>query len=138
MAVLHEVEQKKEYLLSYQKAKQQEEKIIKEIQELKADYSLHSVVIDGIPKGSCHKDLSDYVVQIDSKIEELKLARLNRIIIYKNIYNQIDKINDEDEKDVLRLRYLWCLPLDQIANKIEYSLRTVFRIHGKALQDFEY
>lgn len=55
----------------------------------------------------------------------------------KYIIEQIDSIEDTDNYHVLSMRYISKNTFEEIAEKTNWSLRKVFLIHGKALQEFE-
>lgn len=70
-------EQKKEYLRSYRAAVKREERILEDIQELRASKAFPAAIsYDGMPKGSNQSDLSDYIAILDRMIENLKAERL--------------------------------------------------------------
>ena len=77
-AIQEENEKKKEYLKSYRRAIKREQDILDEIQRLRLDKMFPSVVNDGMPHGSSHSDLSDYVAILDEQIDLLKEERLDR------------------------------------------------------------
>jgi DNA-directed RNA polymerase specialized sigma subunit len=55
----------------------------------------------------------------------------NQIIL--DAARTIEKIGDEKMRQVLSLRYLSGLRWEEISNKIGYTLRQTFRLHGRAL-----
>lgn len=137
MQEMTENEKKKEFLKRYQKAVRREQEILDEIQRLRADKMFPSVCNDGMPRGSSQTDLSDYVAEIDAAIEDLKEERLEKIKIYRGIEMRIRRMKNEDEQEVLRLKYIKGMNLETVAEKMDYSYRTVLDIHGKALKNFE-
>ena len=132
-----ENEKKKEFLRRYQKAVRREQDILDEIQRLRADKMFPSVCNDGMPRGSSQTDLSDYIAEIDAAIEDLKEERLEKIKIYRGIEMRIRRMKNEDEQEVLRLKYIKGMNLETAAEKMDYSYRTILDIHGKALKNFE-
>ena len=80
-----------------------------------------SVVNDGMPKGSSQSDLSDYIAILDEQIELLKKERLNKVQQYRKIESQIRKMHSEDERKVLRLRYIKGLKWDDVATEMGYG-----------------
>ena len=106
ITIQEENEQKKEYLKSYRRAIKREQDILDEIQRLRLDKMFPSVVNDGMPHGSSHSDLSDYVAIMDEQIELLKEERLEKVRCYQKIERQISQMENEDEQEVLRLRYI--------------------------------
>lgn len=137
MQEMTENEKKKEFLRRYRKAVRREQEILDEIQRLRADKMFPSVCNDGMPRGSSQTDLSDYMAEIDAAIEDLKEERLERIKIYRGIEMRIHRMENEDEQEVLRLKYIKGMNLETAAEKMDYSYRTILDIHGKALKNFE-
>ena len=132
-----ENEKKKEFLRKYRRAVRREQEILDEIQKLRADKMFPSVCNDGMPRGSSQTDLSDYMAEIDAAIEDLKEERLEKIKIYRGIEMRIRRMKNEDEQEVLRLKYIKGMNLETVAEKMDYSYRTILDIHGKALKNFE-
>ena len=137
MQEMTENEKKKEFLRRYQKAVRREQDILDEIQRLRADKMFPSVCNDGMPRGSSQTDLSDYIAEIDAAIEDLKEERLEKIKIYRGIEMRIRRMKNEDEQEVLRLKYIKGMNLETAAEKMDYSYRAILDIHGKALKNFE-
>ena len=138
LSIQEENEQKKEYLRSYRKALRREEGILDEIQELRMNKMFPSVVNDGMPRGSEQSDLSNYIVALDEMIEELKNERLERAKLRQRIESDIRALDNEDEQEVLRLRYIKGLKWEQVAVEMGYSWRRTHDIHSRALRNFEY
>lgn len=135
--IQEENEEKKEYLKSYRRAVKREQDILEEIQRLRLDKMFPSVVSDGMPHGSSHSDLSDYMAIMDEQIELLKEERLEKIRCYQRIEKQIRQMENEDEQEVLRLRYIKGLKWEEVAVKMDYSWRQIHRIHSSALKEFK-
>ena len=136
-AIQEENEKKKEYLKSYRRAVKREQDILEEIQRLRLDKMFPSVVNDGMPHGSSHSDLSDYMAIMDEQIELLKEERLEEVRCYQRIESQIRQMENEDEQEVLRLRYIKGLKWEEVALKMNYSWKQVHRIHSSALKSFK-
>ena len=96
-----------------------------------------SVVNDGMPRGSEQSDLSNYIVKLDEMIEELKNERLERAKLRQRIERDIRALDNEDEQEVLRLRYIKGLKWEEVAVEMGYTYRRTLQIHGKALQNFK-
>ena len=131
-----ENERKKEYLRKYKESVSRERAILDEIQRLRMDKMFPSVVNDGMPHASECGDLSDYMVLMDRQIEKLKRERLEKMKIYADIENRICAMDDETEKEILRLKYIKGNSFEKIAVQMNYSYRHVIRLHGDALQNF--
>lgn len=137
MQEMTENEKKKEFLRRYRRAVRREQEILDEIQRLRADKMFPNVCNDGMPRGSSQTDLSDYMAEIDAAIEDLKEERLKKIKIYREIEMRIRCMKDEDEQEVLRMRYIKGMKWEGVAEKMKYSYRGVLKIHGRALENFE-
>lgn len=135
--VQNENDKKKEYLWQYRKAERREQNILEEIQELRADKLFPSVSMDGMPKGSGQADLSDFVALMDELIEKLKEERLCKVKLRMEIDGKIKRMDDTDEADLLRMRYLRGMKWEEVMAKTGYCRAQVNRIHGKALEHFE-
>lgn len=132
-----ENEQKKEYLKSYRRAIKREQDILDEIQRLRLDKMFPSVVNDGMPHGSSHSDLSDYAAILDEQIDLLKEERLEKVRCYQKIERQISQMENEDEQEVLRLRYILGMKWEEVTVKMGYSWKQTHRIHSSALKNFK-
>lgn len=137
ITIQEENEQKKEYLKSYRRAIKREQDILEEIQRLRLDKMFPSVVNDGMPHGSSHSDLSDYAAILDEQIDLLKEERLERVRCYQKIERQIRQMENEDEQEVLRLRYILGMKWEEVAVKMGYSWKQTHRIHSSALKKFK-
>jgi DNA-directed RNA polymerase specialized sigma subunit len=137
ITIQEENEQKKEYLKSYRRAIKREQDILDEIQRLRLDKMFPSVVNDGMPHGSSHSDLSDYAAILDEQIELLKEERLEKVRCYQKIERQIGQMENEDEQEVLRLRYILGMKWEEVAVKMGYSWKQTHRIHSSALKNFK-
>ena len=135
--IYEENEQKKEYLKSYRRAIKREQDILDEIQRLRLDKMFPSVVNDGMPHGSSHSDLSDYAAILDEQIDLLKEERLEKVRCYQKIERQISQMENEDEQEVLRLRYILGMKWEEVAVKMGYSWKQTHRIHSSALKNFK-
>ena len=135
-AVQSENKQKKEYLKGYRGHVRRINRIETELAELRAMRSSMSVNNDGMPHGSGQSDLSGYAAELDRLERSLIKERYERIRTYKDIAIRIKKLKSENEKDVLFYRYIAGLAWWEIAEKMSFSERQIFRIHGKALVHF--
>lgn len=135
--IQEENEEKKEYLKSYRRAVKREQDILEEIQRLRLDKMFPAVVNDGMPRGSSHSDLSEYIAIMDEQIELLKEERLEKVRCYQRIERQIRQMGNEDEQEVLRKYYIDGLKWGEIANNMGYCERQIHRFHSSALRNFK-
>jgi DNA-directed RNA polymerase specialized sigma subunit len=65
-------------------------------------------------------------------------ADIDRLVnLKKDIQDTINMMDDINQQLLLELRYLSGKGWDEIAASMGYDPRTVYRIHGKALKEFE-
>ena len=129
---------KKEYLRKYRTHVRRIHRINAEIAELRSMKISPSVNNDGMPHGGCgQSDLSGYAAELDSMVQELIDEMYCRIKDYQDIVERIKKLKSENEKDVLFYRYIRGMDWWEIAEKMKFSERQIFRIHGKALANFK-
>lgn len=133
---LSENERKKRYLNSYRRAIRREQYILDEIQRLRMDKMFPSIVNDGMPSGSNQSDLSEYMSKVDEQIQILNDELLKKIKIYSDIEKRIREMKNEDEQEVLRLRYIRGLKWEEVAEEIGYGWSRTHDIHSDALKHF--
>ena len=74
------------------------------------------------------------IIDLEKETEELieKFSKKR-----KEIINQIDSLENIDYYHILSMRYVSRYTFEEIARKTNWSIRKVFGLHGKALQEFE-
>lgn len=128
---------KKEYLQTYQRHVRRVNRIEAELTEVRAMKGVRGMNTDGMPRGSNQSDLSGYAAELDELERQLIHERYRRVAAYKEITEQINKLESENERDVLFYRYIKGLAWWEISEKMEYSERHIRRLHGSALIHFE-
>lgn len=131
-----ENEKKKEYLKEYERAVRQMERSEERIEELRMSRTSPKAALDGMPRGNRINDLSSYAALLDQEERRYVKARYLRVKKCKEISDRIERLENEDEKDVLVYRYIRLLKWENICEKIGYSWKQVHRIHTKALEHF--
>ena len=137
--VISENDRKKKYLQSYRRHVRRIQRINAEIAELR-EMKLHPSMKpdDGMPHGSGGQgDLSGYAAELDEMIRELQRERYLRIKTYQAIVRQIKQMKSRNESDVLFYRYIKGLDWWEIAEKMKFSERWIYKLHGRALAHFE-
>lgn len=137
MPISEENEEKKRYLSGYRYAKRREAQLAQQIEELRSQRMNPSIQNDGMPKGNAYSDLSGYVARLDALVSQLEHERDMAVKQYKEIHDQIHKMQDGAEKEVLERRYLLGETWEKIAVLMNYNYRSVLKIHGRALRNFE-
>lgn len=132
-----EIKRKKDYLKGYEKAVRQMERAGLKMQEIRLGRVIPPVVNDGMPHAHNNNDLSSYAVLVDKAEKEYMKHRYQRIKKCKEITDRIERLEDEDEKDVLMYRYIGLLRWIDIQEKMGFSLKWVHKIHNRALDHFK-
>lgn len=132
-----ELEEKKEYLRKYLDCVKASKRIEGQITELRYDKMHPSLRQDGMPHGNGKRDLSDYSVALENLEDKMLAARYRVIKCYTDIFEKIEQMNTEGEKQILTLRYIKGCTFEEIADEIGYSQRQVTRLHTKALEHFK-
>ena len=134
---LPENEEKKRYLNGYIYSTRKVQRLEEQIEELRCQKMFPSANNDGMPKGNAHSDLSGYAARLDELITQLEEEKEKAVQKYKTIYNQVQLLDDETEKEVLERRYLLGDTWWRIAIKMNYAESHIYRIHGLALLHFQ-
>jgi len=132
-----ENEEKKKYLRGYQKEKRHLQRLEEELVELRLGKMLPSVIQDGMPHASGGGDLSGYAARVDRLERKILKARYKCVSRFKEIKDRIERLEDENEKDVLVYRYVRGMKWEDIAVRMNIGYRHVLRMHGKALKNFK-
>lgn len=131
-----ENEIKKEYLLGFQKISRQLARLENELAEIRLNKYCPSCISDGMPRASGCSDLSSYMAKVDELEKKILKKRYNRLQKQQEIRNRIERMEDENEKDVLTYRYLGGMKWEDIAVKMGYTWQHIHRIHSSALKNF--
>lgn len=129
-----ENDKKKEYLRKYRRHGRKISRIESEIEEIRSMKLYPSMNNDGMPHGSDQKDLSDYAAELTEKEERLYREGIEQVKSYKDITGKINRLEDENERDVLFYRYIKSKNWWEIADLMGYTERWVQELHGKALK----
>ena len=101
--------------------------------------SVSGMKLDGMPHSPNRPTEAPFVRCLE-KIDEIQRDVAQKVellvAIRDKINTAIDKLADRDEQMVLRYRYLDNLSWTEISMMMNVSERTVYRIHGAALQNF--
>ena len=134
---VEEIETKKEYLRGYGRAVRQMERSEVKIAEMRMNKICPSVNNDGMPHAHSNSDLSGYAALLDEEERRYMKARYERIRICRDISDKIERMDNEDEKDVLMYRYIKLMKWEDICVKMGHSWQHIHRIHRKALENFK-
>lgn len=130
-------EEKKEYLRGYEKAVRQMKRQQDIIIELRCNKMFPSCIIDDMPRAHNSSDLSGYAVRLETEEKKYLKFRYQRIKKCQEIKNKIERLENEDEKDILIYRYIKLMKWENICTELEHSWQHTHRIHARALENLE-
>lgn len=131
-----ERDNKKEYLMSYRDTRKRERRIYNEIQRLQKDKIVPDAAGWDPPEETGICDLPDYCLLLRGEVDKLQRERVSKIRIYRDIEERIRQMPCENEREVLRLRYLTGMSWEGVAEEMSYSCQHIHRIHALALENF--
>ena len=133
---MKENDEKKWYLRGYERAIREMKRSDERILEMLINRICPSVIADGMPHASGGSDLSGYAARLDEEERKYQKARYLRIKRCKEISDKIERLVDEDEKDVLFFRYIKLMKWEDIAVQLGFSWQHTHKIHARALKNF--
>ena len=124
----------KEYLRSYIPALKYAELCFRELDSLE-DVSIQSPKMDGMPRTSSLHGVEDQVARIDAIRRKAEKARERVLTMLEDIEMRIDALENDDQRLVIKMRYIYGCRWDEIATGANMSQRSVYYVHGKALAE---
>ena len=126
----------KDYLRGYERALRQQKRLEEELEAVRAERILPGITADGMPHGSRKRnDLAEHMVRLEKAESDLMEAIVKRRETREEIVNTIEKLSSENQKDVLKHRYIDLMSWNVICNTMHYSWKQIHRIHNDALRN---
>ena len=135
--VKNENDRKKTYLRAYRKHGKRIKRIESEIEEIRNMKMYPSSNNDGMPHGSNQSDLSSYAAALQEREDELYQEGVKQVQTYKDIEYRINKLENQDERDVMFYKYIKGFTWWQIAQLMEYGESWIYELHGRALKNIQ-
>ena len=82
----------------------------------------------------CIRDRINRIIEVQEIIRK-KETELK--VLQANLYLEIDRLSNTNEKILLRARYILNETWEQIAERLGYSVMHTHRIHSSALENFK-
>lgn len=130
-------EAKKEYLKEYEHAVRRARRYAEKVTEIRLNKICPSLPINGTPHAANQSDLSSYAAALEKAEKLFAAAQIAKYKKCEEISEEIEKMENENEKDVLINRYIRLMKWEDIANKMGYSWQHIHKIHAKALKNFK-
>lgn len=129
----------KDYLKRYEEAERKARRYKREYEEECAKInSINASIGDGTPHGgSISKRTEIQALRLIDKALEWKQAELDAIQVRQEVFEVINTIPGE-KGEILYQRYVHLKPWEEVASIVGYSLRNIFILHRKALDDVEH
>lgn len=100
-------------------------------------YSVSAVKYDDLPKvHSGGVDIVYKIQELDDLTEELNILKEHKKELYDKHMAEIQKLDDERERQVLRCYYLMRMPTQDIANLLNLTSNHISKIKRKAIDNF--
>lgn len=80
---------------------------------------------------------SDYCIELKQRIKELEKYRWDMLRVINAIPDTADGGNGSVYRTLLIEYYINCKTWEEVAEKMSYSIRALFRIHTRALEQAE-
>lgn len=126
----------KKYLNSYKEICKRVRRLEWALKEIMTSQILPRIPRDNMPHTKSYSDLSNYMIKIEKEEKKLEKAKYKRICLFMEIKNNIEIMQDDDEKDVLMLRYLKLMSWEKIEEELSFSHSYIHKIHSRALKNF--
>ncbi len=81
--------------------------------------------------------MEDMIIRLLEEEEALNASIAELVVLKREISDVLEQIHDPDRHLILEMRYLCYHSWEEIADTMNIHIRTVFRIHGHALQDVD-
>lgn len=108
------------------------------LEELRTQAEHITADLTGMPRGSGPSSPVERVaVQIADMSMSLELDWMDFFVYQDEIRKMIDRIDDPAVMQVLSARYISYMPWREIAERLHYSERAVYKIHRKGLRIVE-
>lgn len=80
----------------------------------------------------CSKTDSDCAL-LNECLETKEVLAVEHNKLFQKAKEIIEKLEDENERNVLEMRYLYAMEYDDIADAMNYQIKSIYRFHRKAL-----
>ena len=127
-----------DYLERYKNVKREAEDLEERIGSLRSKYgSAAAIRYSDMPKAHNNSDLSDFVAQLEEFEHKLFVKYEKLLGIEVDTYMTLDRLQDPDERFVLRAYYIDGLQWRDVAAAVHRGQSTVFADHKRACEIFD-
>lgn len=99
---------------------------------MKATTTFSEVPLSGTPDPHRREDIIIKIIELEDRIRD----EMRRLVDLKSeIMTSISSVEDPEQRCVLEKRYLEFKKWEDIAEEMNRSLRSIYRLHGEALKN---
>lgn len=102
-----------------------------------ADKTTTSFSFNKSHSGETNDRMADVVAKLIDLSEEVRCKIIDMIKLKRRISAQIERVQDQESRVLLRLRYVYCLTMEKVAADMFYSRQWIYILHDRAIQNFE-
>ena len=130
-----EYKEKIKWLRSYLESQKSERALVLELERLRSEAERITPVLSAAPGGGGNQgSIPGVVERIDRVRKQLTDAIETGLDIRKKIAEVVEKVQDVQQQEILRRRYLVGQRWDDIAMEMRLTRRWVMKIHRKAVE----
>lgn len=129
----------KEYLRQIYDIQQHIKRLEQRKAAIEADlYSVKAITIspDKVMSSSSHDRMLSLIAKHDRLVKGIEEDRIRLFAKRRKIMREVERV-PEPYKTLLHERYELCWTWEQIAEDMHTSVRHIYRLHGRALYEFE-
>jgi DNA-directed RNA polymerase specialized sigma24 family protein len=134
MTAKERAEKAKKYLKQIEKLDKRLARELRNLDKLRSSAEYRSPRFDSAGGFGSGDRLSESVSRIIEREERVQQLTDTYTKKYVEIEQAIRSVGDDNQEEVLELRYLHYKKWEEIASIMKYSLENVYKLHGKALQ----
>lgn len=129
----------KEFLQQVFIAYQDVDSKLEQIARLQSLATRTTTIISGTPHGAgtaLSSRVEQAIVDVQGQSEFLADEINHLLKVRREVADAINKVTDPTERRILEYRYLAFLSWKEIAHSMRTGLRTIYRLHDRALKNF--
>lgn len=126
--------EKVQYLKQYKTLDRRINRLLEELARWRAKAEAISPVCSDMPRGGASEDRIAIAIERIIELEQEINAEIDRFVdLRRTIELYIETIPDDKLRELMRYRYIDGFAWDEVAERMHYSGRQAYRLHGAAL-----
>ena len=133
---LETIKKKKRSLKRYRKILSNVERLERKREDIDGKIkSIRTSNLSGMPRGGVPVTVEDLLCDIDELDGRIKRLKRKAKTYKQDILSEIDTLDDSRYADVLEYYFIDCLPLETIADKMNYTERYTYSLYKAAINE---